>query len=584
MIRVRDGDVETVLSIEEFELLARRGELSPHVMVSIPALTGEGYVEARALPMFASAYDPRRLLFRRHFHLGRLPLVTGAVALLCIAFWLFARDLGDGVATREVLLSLGAKSRARIVDEGETWRLLMASLLHKDGVHLGFNLFVLLAVGTVLEGVYRRGDYFLLLLCSGLACMATSTVASPPLTVGASGMVFGCLGCAMIFGLRFADVLPLRYRVYFGVVLVVYTAAAFWSGLLRSSTDNWGHAGGLAMGVVFGMILQPRLLRLKGVSEGPVINALPWCVSVVIVVVVTSIGPLLPRLFLGFASLPFPAFGLVMSHPTTWQRGPDPLGFVAVGNGTDALASLACSRVKPSTTLDDAARAFVDGELLGMSRAGHIADLEVDVTAAAVVAGVDAKDIGFTFIASDGPFEAHAYVFVRGEIDCVLVTAHRKDASEKARALLAQIVTRTEVTSTDDERRATLSTAQDERSTKAWLTRAKAHQVAGHVDDARTAFVTAARLANDERSFTHAVALSRAQFELYSGHDLEAAASAADAAIATAKGDEQAAEAMLAAIAVARARGLTNDACHAQDSGHRRWATDPRFPPVACAP
>src|SRR5690606_17613937 len=115
------------------------------------------------LPMFASAYDPRRLLFRRHFHLGRLPLVTGAVAVVCIAFWLFARDLGDGVATREVLLSLGAKSRARIVDEGETWRLLMASLLHKDGLHVGFNLFVLLAVGTVLEGVYRRGDYFLLL-------------------------------------------------------------------------------------------------------------------------------------------------------------------------------------------------------------------------------------------------------------------------------------------------------------------------------------------------------------------------------------------------------------------------------------
>ncbi len=551
-------------------------------MVSIPALTGEGFVEARALPMFASAYDPRRLLFRRHFHLGRLPLVTGAVAVVCVAFWLFARDLGDGVATREVLLSLGAKSRARIIDEGETWRLLMASLLHKDGLHVGFNLFVLLAVGTVLEGVYRRGDYFLLLLMSGLACMLTSTVASPPLTVGASGMVFGCLGCAMVFGLRFADVLPLRYRLYFGVVLVVYTAAAFWSGLLRTSTDNWGHAGGLVCGAVAGVLLQPRLLRLKGVSESPLAMATPWAISLLVVVVVVAVGPAVPRLFLGHETLPFPAFGLTMSHPTTWQRGPDPLGFVAVGNGTDALASLACSRVKPGTTLEGAARAFVDGELMGMSRAGHIADLEVDARGDAVVAGVPATDVGFTFIASDGPFEAHAYVFVRGEIDCVLVAAHRKDASEGARALLAGIVDKIAVTPTDDEVRGIAATVADERSTKAWLARAQAHQVAGHMSEARVAFETAQRLAHDEPSYAYAVAIGRARFEFFGGGDLDTAATAADDAVANAKGDEHAKDAAAVAAAVARARGDVDGACRIVNDARRRFPDDARFNDRRC--
>ena len=148
MIRVRDGEDESVLTIEEFERRARRGELSPHALVNMPALTGDEFVEARALPIFLAVYDPRRLLFRRHFQLGRLPLVTGALALVGVLLWLVARDLGDGVVTREALVALGAKSRARIVDEGETWRLLMASLLHKDGVHVAFNVFVLVAVGA----------------------------------------------------------------------------------------------------------------------------------------------------------------------------------------------------------------------------------------------------------------------------------------------------------------------------------------------------------------------------------------------------------------------------------------------------
>ncbi len=442
MIRVRDGDDEAVLSIEEFEHRARRGEISPHALVSIPTLTGEGFVEARALPIFQATYDPRRLLFRRHFHLDRLPLVTGAVVVLCLAMWFLARDLGDGVVTKEALLALGAKSRARIVDEGDSWRLLAASVLHKDVVHLGFNMFVLLATGTVLEGIYRRGDYALILVLSGLACMTTSTIMSPPATVGASGMIFGCLGCAMVFGLRFADVLPLRYRVYFGVVLVAYTAAAFWSGLLRTTTDNWGHAGGLLCGAACGVVLQPRLLRVTTAKTARMDIIRPWLVTIAVIVVVIAVGPLLPRLLLRFVPLPFSSFGVVLEHPSTWARGPDPLGFVAVGNGTDTLASLACSRSDTARDTAVVARRFVDDELFGLADRGHIAKLEVDPAADCVIAGQHGQAIGFSFIASDGPFEAVGYVFVRDRVECVLVAAHRREAPPKARALLHEIVTR----------------------------------------------------------------------------------------------------------------------------------------------
>ncbi len=578
---MRDGEDEAILSIDEFERRARRGEVSPHALVSIPPLTGDGFVEARSLPMFAAVYDPRRVLFQRHFHLGRLPIVTGAVALVCLAMWLVARDLGDGAVTRDVLLALGAKSRSRIVDEGETWRLLMASLLHKDGVHLGFNLFVLLAVGAVLEGVYRRGDYLLLLLCSGLCCMAASTLMSPPATVGASGLVFGCLGCATVFGLRFADVLPLRYRMYFGVVLVLYTAAAFWTGLLRTSTDNWGHAGGLVCGAVAALVFEPRLLRLTSVAESRAVMMRPWLTAVVVVVMVVGVGPLLPRLCLSFEPLRFGAFGVILEHPRSWSRGPDPLGFVAVGNGTDALASLACSQADIPADVDAVARRFVDSELLGMARAGHIANVEVDATTNDVIAGVEARRIGITFMASDGPFAAQAWVFVRGELECVLVAAHRAEASRRARAILDELVSRLRVGPTDAELIAIANTDQRPTSTQAWLDRGRAHQRAGADDDARHAFDQAAVHVVHEPSLLSRTGIARARFELSlppPEAKLDVARSGVVIAVASSTdGSADHADALASLIDVDVARGAHDEACATAHTARSRFGDDVRF-------
>lgn len=577
MIRVRDGDDELILSMDEFERRARRGEISPHAMVSIPALTGDdGFVEARTLSLYAAVYDPRRLLFRRHFQIGRLPIVTFGLVVVCVALWLVARDLGDGAVTREALLALGAKARARIVDEGESWRLLTASLLHRDGVHLAFNLFVLVSVGAALEGIYRRGDYLLLLVCSGLACMVTSTIASPPATVGASGMVFGCLGCAVVFGLRYADVLALRHRLLFGVVLVAYTAAAFWTGLLRNSTDNWGHAGGIVCGFVFGALLEPRLLRLKTVNEPRALVLRPWLAVVGIVVVVIAVGPLLPRLFLRFVPLHFGAFGVVLEHPQTWTRGPDPLGFVAVGNGTDALVSLACSRQVKPPTLEALTTTFVDHELFGLMRAGHIASLEVDPRTDTTIGAppIAAKHVGFSFVAGDGPFSAEAFVFQRGEVDCALVAAARADASEGARALLRDLVAHVRLTTTDAENKAVVATAQRPSSTRAWLERAFAHQTAGNVDAARDAFSKAQALAVDEPSWLARVHLSRARFEVAQGRQLDAAASAI--AIALQKSPDDA-DVRATIVDVAAARGEKELACIERLAAHARFPDDDRF-------
>ncbi|MCC7069987.1 MAG: rhomboid family intramembrane serine protease [Deltaproteobacteria bacterium] len=560
MIRIREGDQESILTIDEFERRARRGELSPFADVCIPALTGERFVQARELPLFAALYDPRRILFRRHFHLGRYPVLTGVVALVCIALFLWARHSGDGVVTREALLELGAKARARIVDEGELWRLLVANLLHRDVTHLAFNLFALLNIGAVLEGVYRRGDYLLLLVVGGVSTMVVSTFASGPVTVGASGMVFACLGAGVVFGLRFSDLLPTRYRIYFGVVVVGYAATMFYLGLQRATTDNWGHGGGLLAGLVMGGVLVPRLMRLRDATEPRAVAMRPWIACTVVVVALVALGPLLPRLLLSFRPYRLDSFGIVIERPSTWTKGPDPLGFIAFGNGVDALASIACDRGARRVRLDDAAAGFVDRELTSLARAGHISNLTVGAPLSDVVGTapgtVPARRVAFSFIASDGPFEARAWVFVRGDTECAFVLAHRTSATARSKELLEEVRARVRLVERKTQRDAANAALNRPTSVKAQLDLALAHQAAGDLLAARRAFDAAREAMANERGWEGRVPVARAQLELeafaYDGTgDLDVALAAAAEARA-AKPDDADVALLLADVLLAR--------------------------------
>lgn len=552
MIRLREGDHESILTIDDFERRARRGEISPFAEVCLPAMTGERFVQARELSLFTAIYDPRRLLFRRHFHLGRFPIVTGILALACVALFFAAQKLGEGVVTRDALLELGAKARARIVDEGQLWRVLTANLLHRDATHLAFNLFALLNIGTVLEGVYRRGDYVLLLVVGGTTTMTLSTFASGPVTVGASGIIFACLGAAVVFGLRFSEVLPLRYRLYFGVVVVGYAAVMFYLGLQRATTDNWGHAGGLISGLVMGALLEPRLMRLREAREPLEALVVPWAIAGAIVVGTLVVGPLLPRLVFRYQPYHLDAFGIVIERPSTWSKGPDPLGFLAFGNGVDALASIACARVLEPSSLEEAAGRFVDRELKSLSRAGHIGKLEVGAFSHDVIGGgsraalprvtsevaggseapaaVAAQRVPFSFLASDGPFVADAYVFVRGEMECAFVLAHRANASPRSNDMLTEVKDRLRLVETKAQRDARNAAVNHPREVKAQLDLALAHQAAGSVDEARRAFAAAAELLGGDPGYENRVRVGRARFELNHGGDLDVALAEAERA------------------------------------------------------
>lgn len=518
------------MTIDEFETRARRGEISPFSWVSIPALTGEKFVQARELPLFVALYDPRRIHFRKHFQIGRLPVLTVFLSLACVALFFVSKHLGDGVVTREALLVLGAKAAARIIEDGATWRLLTANVLHRDGVHLAFNLFALLNIGTVLEGVYRRGDYILLLVVSGLATMVVSAAMSPPVTVGASGLVFGCLGAAVVFGWRFGDVLPRRYRIYFGLVVLGYVTVMFYLGLRSGSTDNWGHGGGLVAGVLMGMLLEPRLMRLTATKESVAVTARPYLLAGILAGTTLLVGPLLPHVAFRYQSVDVDAFGVRLKRPLHWNKVAGPLGFFAFGNNVDAFTSLGCARLEQRSQLPDAVNRFVQGELRALERSGSIGQLEIGRPKPAVIGRAKtapAIAVPFSLLASEGPFAATAVLFSRGQLECALVLAQRPGAPQGTSDRLDEILKSVSLVETKAQREARSVAEKRPDAARSWLSLALAHQAAGEIALARSAFSRAEALVDTQRAWAGQVAFGRAAFELEYGDDASAALAAA---------------------------------------------------------
>lgn len=259
-LKVRRARTATLdeLSLEEFENQARRGEISPNDEICFPLLTGSAFVRARNLDMYRGLYASTAFNFRHYFSFARVPWLTLSTMLILIAVFVFWQE-GAPDGTSE-LVREGAKAPSLIVELGESWRILSANLLHVSWMHLGFNLLFLLNLGGPTEAIYRRLDYALILFASALGTNLLSTFANPAVSCGASGMVFGVWGAAAVFGIRYRDLLPDKYRKYFLGNVIPYSLFTLYLGFAMPGIDNWGHLGGLISGCVVALLLPPRLL------------------------------------------------------------------------------------------------------------------------------------------------------------------------------------------------------------------------------------------------------------------------------------------------------------------------------------
>lgn len=257
-ITVRGEGVEEVLDLADFERRIEAGEVDLFTEIRFPPLTGEDFRRVGEIESFRRLVRPRGIYFQRAFHLGRLPRLTLLVCLANLAIFFLQRQTGPvSVGT---LIAFGAKAGPLLHDLGEYWRLLTANFVHVGAFHIGFNLFVIFHFGAAVENAYRSLDYLLILLASALGTTLASYAVTDALTMGASGVAYGLLGSAVVFGLKYRRFLPRRYRAVLGAAALPTVGIFLYMGFTSEGIDNWGHLGGLFAGSLTTFFLQPRLL------------------------------------------------------------------------------------------------------------------------------------------------------------------------------------------------------------------------------------------------------------------------------------------------------------------------------------
>jgi membrane associated rhomboid family serine protease len=272
--------------------------------------------------------------------LGRLPWVTLGLALVLVAVYL--RMAVAGPLEVDAMVRFGAKVGPLMTEAGEPWRLLTANFLHRDGLHLGLNLLVLLAAGSVLESTWRRLEYGALLLAAGLSTMTCSLLWADEVSVGASGVAYGCVGGLIVLGRRYRAELSPSARRMAGEGVLPTVLVFLWMGWTSVGVDNAGHLGGFVAGLLVGLFVVPERLSASEPRSAVVLRA----GSVVVVAgVLAAVG------VLGRSSWRVErddVFGVSVTLPSGWRQGADRLGRLAFSNGLPGLgrASFAAEAIQ----------------------------------------------------------------------------------------------------------------------------------------------------------------------------------------------------------------------------------------------
>jgi rhomboid protease GluP len=183
------------------------------------------------------------------------PRATYALlALVLVAF--VVETLAGGSQRTDVLVRLGAKVTP-LIAAGEYWRLFTSMFLHIGLVHLAFNSYALIVIGTELEQLLGWGRFLLLYLLSGLFGSLASYAFSFNLSAGASGAIFGLIGALAAFLLLHHQRLGTWGRRRLSNVAFLIVVNLFF-GFTQPGIDNLAHLGGLLSGLGLGWALAPR--------------------------------------------------------------------------------------------------------------------------------------------------------------------------------------------------------------------------------------------------------------------------------------------------------------------------------------
>ena len=171
--------------------------------------------------------------------------------------------LTNGADTQQLFQLGGMQTLA--YNAGQHYRLWSSMFLHASVTHILGNMSSLIFVGNILEDLIGHVRYLLVYLLSGVGSAYLSLLFLNPNTVsvGASGAVFGIIGCLLI-------VTMFRYSNWKNgvVTALLYTILInLGVSVIDPSINLYAHLGGLITGIFCGFVILFYFLIIKFINS-----------------------------------------------------------------------------------------------------------------------------------------------------------------------------------------------------------------------------------------------------------------------------------------------------------------------------
>ena len=133
----------------------------------------------------------------------------------------------------------------------QLWRLLTCMFVHSGISHILCNTISLIQLGTVVESIYGKENFYFIYFVSGIGASICSALINGLLgfniiSIGASGAICGLLG--FIFGSLKGNVKNKLISFIFAIAPMIIV------GISGGNVDNIAHFGGIATGFLIGRL------------------------------------------------------------------------------------------------------------------------------------------------------------------------------------------------------------------------------------------------------------------------------------------------------------------------------------------
>jgi rhomboid protease GluP len=190
---------------------------------------------------------------------GYYPLATYVLLAVIGAFFavqmmLNAEDYVPG------LVRLGADS-AILVKQGQYWRLITSIFLHGGFLHVAVNCYFLYVLGVFFNKLIGNARFLTLFFVSGLVgSLASVFISGAPLSVGASGALWGLFGLSAALIIKPTEFLPDEVRQNLRNITVINLALNVGISFAVPMIDKWAHFGGGFGGLLVGLafVYEPK--------------------------------------------------------------------------------------------------------------------------------------------------------------------------------------------------------------------------------------------------------------------------------------------------------------------------------------